>query len=56
MPSPTLWHEPLVSSRLLQYEVWTRIHAYDLGPTHSEEARGGVGHERCPFCVHVGRE
>jgi hypothetical protein len=34
-----LWHAPLVSSRLLQYEVWTRIHARGLGRSHGELAR-----------------
>ena len=29
-PSPSLWREDLVSSRLLQYEVWNRIHARGL--------------------------
>jgi hypothetical protein len=42
-PSPDLWAEPLVSSRLLEYEVWTRIHAYELGGTHGEETRGLLG-------------
>ncbi len=42
-PSPALWTEPLVSSRLLAYEVWTRIHAYALGRTHGEETRGLLG-------------
>jgi hypothetical protein len=36
-PPKTLWAEPLVSSRLLQYEVWTRIHARELTDTHSDE-------------------
>jgi predicted nucleic acid-binding protein len=43
LPAPGLWAESLVSSRLLAYEVWTRIHAYELGTTHSEEARGLLG-------------
>ncbi len=30
-PPEDLWEEPLVTSRLLQYEVWTRIHARRLG-------------------------
>jgi predicted nucleic acid-binding protein len=29
----------LVSSRLLEYEVWNRIHARGLTKSHSEEAR-----------------
>ncbi len=38
-PSEKLWGESLVSSRLLEYEVWTRIHARRLGPSHGDEAR-----------------
>jgi hypothetical protein len=29
-PPEELWREPLISSRLLQYEVWRRIHARQL--------------------------
>jgi predicted nucleic acid-binding protein len=29
-PSDAIWQEDLVSSRLLEYEVWTRIHARGL--------------------------
>ena len=39
IPPVDLWHAPLVSSRLLQYEVWTRIHARGLGRSHGELAR-----------------
>jgi predicted nucleic acid-binding protein len=35
-PPVTLWQEPLVSSRLLEYEIWVRIHAYGLAKSHSE--------------------
>lgn len=38
-PPPRLWEEPLISSRLLEYEVWTRLHARGLGRTHAEAAR-----------------
>jgi predicted nucleic acid-binding protein len=38
-PSPSLWSRPLVSSRLLQYEVWVRLHARDLTQSHGEAAR-----------------
>ena len=38
-PPLSLWEEPLVSSRLLEYEVWTRIHARRLVASHSEPAR-----------------
>jgi predicted nucleic acid-binding protein len=35
-PPDTLWQEPLVSSRLLEYEVWNRIHSRNLGSSHGE--------------------
>lgn len=35
-PSPALWQGHLVSSRLLQFEVWTRIHARGLTHSHSQ--------------------
>jgi len=39
MPPPRLWEETLVSSRLLEYELWNRIHARGLTATHGEFAR-----------------
>lgn len=39
MPPEALWQQPLVSSRLLEYEVWTRIHALRLGASHGDEVR-----------------
>ena len=38
-PPEGLWAEPLVSSRLIEYEIWTRIHARKLTQSHSDEAR-----------------
>ena len=38
-PPEKLWRETLISSRLLEYEVWTRIHARGLTRSHSDEAR-----------------
>jgi len=38
-PPAELWQEPLVSSRLLEYELWTRLHARGLGASHGEAAR-----------------
>ncbi|MBN2496576.1 MAG: PIN domain-containing protein [Deltaproteobacteria bacterium] len=35
----SLWDQPLVSSRLLDYELWTRIHARKLESSHGEAAR-----------------
>jgi PIN domain len=38
-PPESLWNTPVVSSRLTEYEVWTRIHARRLGGSHSEAVR-----------------
>lgn len=38
-PPDALWEEELVSSRLLEYELWTRIHARDLERTHGDAVR-----------------
>lgn len=38
-PPDSFWTEPLVSSKLLEYEVWNRVHAYGLTFSHSDEAR-----------------
>ena len=38
-PPDTLWTESLVSSRLLEYELWTRLNARGLGASHGEAAR-----------------
>ena len=42
-PPAALWAEPLVSSRLLQYELWNRIHARGLGRSHGEDVRHLLG-------------
>ena len=42
-PPATLWNEVLVSSRLLQYELWTRIHARKLASSHGEAVRALLG-------------
>jgi hypothetical protein len=39
LPPERLWQEPLVSSRLIEYEVWIRIHAKRLGASHGEHMR-----------------
>ena len=39
VPPAELWEEPLVSSRLIHYEVWNRIHGYGLAGSHGEAAR-----------------
>ena len=38
-PPEALWEQPLISSRLLAYEVWNRIHAYGLTARRSDDAR-----------------
>jgi hypothetical protein len=43
-PPAALWHEQLIASRLLEYELWNRIHARGLGRSHGEEARLLIGH------------
>ena len=42
-PPARLWDEELVSSRLLEYELWTRIHAKRLAATHGDDVRALVG-------------
>ena len=42
-PPERLWREVLISSRLLEYEIWTRIHARKLTHTHSEDVRSLLG-------------
>ena len=39
VPRERLWQETLVSSRLIEYEIWTRIHAKRLGASHGDEMR-----------------
>ncbi len=38
-PPDALWKESLVTSRLLEYELWTRLNARGLEPSHGEAAR-----------------
>jgi len=38
-PAPGFWAGPLVSSRLLEYELWTRIHGRGALRSHGEAAR-----------------
>lgn len=38
-PGEDFWTQTLVSSRLLEYEVWTRVHARKLARSHGERAR-----------------
>ena len=38
-PAPAFWTARLVSSRLLEYEVWNRIHVRQLGRSLGDETR-----------------
>jgi len=38
-PPDSLWTHTLVGSRLLEYELWTRLNARGLGASHGEAAR-----------------
>jgi hypothetical protein len=42
-PGENFWNETLVSSRLLEYEVWIRVHARRLARSHADAARALVG-------------
>ncbi len=39
VPPDRLWEQPLVASRLIQYEIWTRLNARGLGASHGDAAR-----------------
>jgi predicted nucleic acid-binding protein len=38
-PPPAFWAESLIASRLLEYEVWCRLHAHGLAASHGAGAR-----------------
>lgn len=38
-PPTALWQDEPISSRLLQYEVWTRLHAHDCAKSHGDSAQ-----------------
>jgi predicted nucleic acid-binding protein len=42
-PGEDLWQRQLVSSRLLEYEVWNRIHARRLERSHGDAVRALIG-------------
>jgi predicted nucleic acid-binding protein len=39
VPPADLWSATLVSSRLLEYEIWTAIHRLGVGHTHGNAVR-----------------
>jgi hypothetical protein len=42
-PPAAIWREPLIASRLLEYEVWNRLHARRLGRSHGDNTRALIG-------------
>lgn len=42
-PPSSLWEQTVISSRLLEYEVWNRLHARNLEASHGEFARQLLG-------------
>ncbi len=38
-PPDSLWTESLVASRLLEYELWNRLHARNVAGSHADAAR-----------------
>ena len=42
-PPNWIWQETLVASRLIEYELWNRLHAMRLAASHGEAARALVG-------------
>lgn len=38
-PPAEMWEETLVASRLLEYEMWNRLHARDLARSHGDALR-----------------
>jgi predicted nucleic acid-binding protein len=42
-PPPGIWTETLTSSRLTEYEVWTRVHGRGLGGSHGDAVRELLG-------------
>ena len=42
-PPDAFWGATLVSSRLIEYEIWTRLNARKLAESHGDAARGIIG-------------
>jgi hypothetical protein len=42
-PPASLWADTLIASRLLEYEVWCRLHARNLAESHGEAVRELLG-------------
>ena len=43
VPPGEIWQESLASSRLLEYELWNRLHARNLHESHGEAVRAVLG-------------
>lgn len=43
LPPESFWDQPLVGSRLVEYEVFARMNARGLGGTHADAARALLG-------------
>lgn len=43
-PPDALWNDTVVASRLLEYELWSRIHARGLGGSHGAAVRALLAH------------
>ena len=42
-PSEAWWRQPLVASRLVEYETWNRLNERRLGSSYGERARALIG-------------
>ena len=42
-PPAGLWRETLIASRLVEYEVWTQVHARKLSDSHGEAVQALIG-------------
>lgn len=42
-PPDSIWQQTLVASRLIEYEIWTRIHGRGLGGSHGQAVRTLIG-------------
>ena len=42
-PPDSIWNMRLISSRVLEYEVWNRVHTQGLGSSHAQETHALIG-------------
>jgi hypothetical protein len=54
VPPEALWQEPLISSRLIEYEIWTRIHTRKLARSHGDEVRALLGRDSARRALSAG--